>query len=181
MTTMFEPFVGVPQSAIRLGKMRDLSGTAIALYVALCHESERYSTREIMRTVAKLQALVGRCPNSLAKARVELVRAGLVQAEPFGPDGYTFLLCDPETGRPWPLAPREPFKLPRKNARPTDAPAGVTSTTHPRRPTKMDLAGTNFPFGANAPEQPSAPRKPVESIPQQPTEPRRWEGTDSIW
>jgi hypothetical protein len=181
MTTMFEPFVGVPQSAIRSGKMRGLSGAAIVLYLALCHESERYSTREITRTVAELQALVGRCPNTLAKARVELVHAGLVQAAPFGPEGYTFLLCDPETGRPWPLAPREPFKLPRKNARPTDAPAGVTSTTHPRRPTKMEIAGTSFPYGANAPEQPGEVRKPVESAPQQPSTASRWEGTDSIW
>jgi hypothetical protein len=102
MSVMFERFFGTPQSFVRLGKIKGISGAASKLYTALCHESERWSTREVTRTVAELQLLVGGSRNSHAKARAELIQAGLVQAEPYGAEGFIFVLCDPATGEPWP-------------------------------------------------------------------------------
>jgi len=84
MSVMFEPFFGLPQSFVRLGKIKDISGMALKLYTALCHESERWMTREVTRTVSELQALVGGSRNSHAQARAQLISTGLVRAEPFG-------------------------------------------------------------------------------------------------
>jgi hypothetical protein len=115
MTVMFNSFFGIPHSAIRSGIVKNLSGAAIRLYMALCHDSERYRTRELTRTVAELRELVGGSPGSHAKARDELVRAGLVQVEPFGQEGFVFQLCDPTTGEPWPVHPQERIAYTKKN------------------------------------------------------------------
>lgn len=72
----------------------------------LCHDSERYSTREFTRTAVQLIELVGGCRNSHAKARAELVKEGLVFVHSLGQDGFKFHLCDPETGKPWPYSPK---------------------------------------------------------------------------
>jgi hypothetical protein len=162
MSVMFPRFFGVPQGAIRLGKMRELSGFATRLYVALCHESERYSTRELTRTVAQLQALVDGSRNSHAKARSELIRAGLVQAEPFGTEGFIFHLCDPETGAPWPLHPQERALYQPKNGSAAVMVQDGASHAKPRKPPKIDCAGVSFQFGANASEQ-DGPVQPVTS------------------
>ena len=106
MTVMCKPFFAIPQAAMRLGKLRELGPVAFKLYIALWHDSERYSTRELRRTVAQLQALVGGSRNSHAKARAELVRVGLVVAEAYGAEGFVFHLCNPETGKPWQHAAR---------------------------------------------------------------------------
>jgi hypothetical protein len=162
MTVMFSKFFGVPQASLRGGKMKGLSGIAAKVYVALCHESERYSTRELTRTVAQLQELVAGSPNSHAKARAELIR---VQAEPYGTEGFVFVLCDPETGQPWPLHPKERAIYQRKGAAPAAVPLCATSHIQSRKPPKIDSAGTSFPFGANGPEQPSPLSKPIELDP----------------
>jgi hypothetical protein len=99
MTVMCPMFFGIPPAAIRRGIVKKLSGAAIRLYVALWHESERCCTRERTLTVAQLRELVGGSPNSYAKARKDLVRAGLVQIEPYGREGFVFHLCDPTTGK----------------------------------------------------------------------------------
>ena len=175
MTVMFEPFFGVPQSAVRNGKLKDITGSASKLYLVLCHDSERNVTRELRFTLNQLRKLTGLCLNTVAKARDELVKAGLVHAQPYGVEGYVFALCDPDTGRPWPLHPREPFKLPRKNARPTEANTRVTSSIRHRKPPKMEIAGSEFPFGANSPEERNAVRKGIESATQEPSLRLRWE------
>jgi hypothetical protein len=165
MTVMIYGFFGVPQVSIRGGKIKALSGVAAKVYFALWHESERYCTRELTRTVAQLRELVGGSPNSHAKARAELIRAGLVQAEPYGTDGFVFVLCDPETGQPWPLHPKERAPYQRKGAPPAAVPLDATSHVQPRKPPKIDSAGTSFPFGANTQEQSSIIQKSVEPEP----------------
>jgi hypothetical protein len=161
MSVMFPRFFGVPQGAIRLGKMRELSGFATRLYVALCHEFERYSTREVTRTVAQLQELVGGTRNSHAKARSELIEASLMQAEPYGAKGFVFHLCDPETGAPWPLPPQEKaLYQPKNGSAPVIMAQDGASHAKPRKPPKIDGAGASFLFGANAPEQ-DEPVQPV--------------------
>ena len=148
MTVMFPQFFGVPQSAMRRGILKGLSGSAIKLYIALCHESERCRSRELKRTVSQLRKLVGGAPNSHVKARRELARAGLVQFVNRGAEGFVFRLCDPVTSQPWPGDPKEPVPYQKKltvqpprssivtqsdplpsqvqNASPTDAPWRAT-------------------------------------------------------
>jgi hypothetical protein len=149
MTVMFERFFGVPQSVIRLGKLKELSGTAVKVYIALMHESERYRTRELTLTVAQLKELVGGSSNSHATARAQLVKAGLVQAESYGAEGFIFNLCNPDTGLPFPLHPREEIRYQKKKV-----PLPVVAQEAPyhaklRKPPKFDRAGTSFDFGAN--------------------------------
>jgi hypothetical protein len=149
MTTMFEPFFGLPQSAVRLGKLKSITGFASKLYIVLCHEFERCSTRERVFTVSQLQALVGGSRNSHAKARIQLINAGLVHAEPYGTEGFIFHLCNPETGAPWPLPPRERVILPRKGKLAAVATQDFSKSAAPRKPPKLDSAGTSFPYGFN--------------------------------
>jgi hypothetical protein len=149
---MFPKFFGIPQVSLRNGKIKGLGRTAAKVYMALCHESEYHSTRELARTVAQLQALVGGSPNSHAKARAELIRAGLVQAEPFGTEGFVFVLCDPETGAPWPLHPKERVLYKPKGATSAASPLDTATHVKPGKPPRIDSTGTSFSFGANAPE-----------------------------
>lgn len=163
MTTMAGPFFGIPQAAVRLGKLKNLSGVAAKLYLGLWHDSERFSTRELTRTVAQLQALVGGSPNSHAKARRELSQAGLVVAEAYGPEGFVFHLCNPETGKPWPFDPREPVPYERRKSL---SAGGRKAPAKAKKPPKIDGAGTSFPFGSNNPICSSAAlsRQPSPSL-----------------
>lgn len=146
MTTMIAEFFGVPKEAVRHGKLKTLSGVAFKLYVVLWHESERNLTREFTRTTRYLMDLVGGSRNSHAKARAELVRAGLAQVEPFGLDGFVFHLCDPNTGKPWPFHPKERIPYRRKG---TPSATPVQPGNQPRKSSKSEIAGTSFDFGWN--------------------------------
>jgi hypothetical protein len=148
MTVMCERFFAIPQAFIRLGKIKELSPIALKLYIALWHESERYSTRELKRTVAQLQKLVGGSRNSYTKAKSELAQAGLLSAEAYGSEGFIFHLFDPETGKPWPLGPKEKPPYQRKGA------SNGASTQAPTRSTKPQTipnTGADFDFGFNDP------------------------------
>lgn len=122
VTTMFPLFFGVPQAAIRLGRLKEISGVALKIYIGLLYDSERYQTRELMRTVSELRELVGGAPNSHVKARDELAAVGLVEFEERGTEGILFRLCDPETGKPWPGDPKEKITYQKKTARQAGTP-----------------------------------------------------------
>jgi len=155
MTVMIDKFFGLPQSFVRNEIVKGLSGSAIKVYVGLWHESERYMTRELIRTTRALIDLVGGSPNSHAKARAELARAGLLRAEQYGSDGFIFHLCDPETGQPWPFPPEE-----RMIYQPKGASRAIPSQTpvKARKAPKSDIAGTSFLHGWNTVS--SSPIKP---------------------
>jgi hypothetical protein len=123
VTVMFPCFFGIPHGAIRQEKIKNLSGFAVKLYVALCHESERYRTRDLTRTVAGLIKLVGGAPNSHIKARRELKEVGLIEYEERGSDGFLFRLCNPETGRPWPVAAKEKVPYIKRSVAEPNTPA----------------------------------------------------------
>lgn len=144
MTVMIERYFGIPQSAVRLGKVRSLSGAATKLYLVLWHESERYQTRELTRTTRQLRDLMGGARNTHAKAREELIEAGLLEAEPYGTEGFVFHLCNPDTGRPWAIDPKVAVPYRKKN----DALSEMApiSPAKSGKPPKIANAGTNFPL-----------------------------------
>ncbi len=152
MTVMVPLFFGIPQSVVRNGRIKRLSGTAVKLYIALWHESEYTCTRELTRTAKQLVELVGGHRNSIAAAQKELVKAGLVIAEPFGAMGFVYQLCNPETDKPWPGPPDVKIPYVKKNSEPTDVPEAVRLGKR-RKANNSALAGTNFPFGANVSRQ----------------------------
>jgi hypothetical protein len=143
---MCEPFFGIPQAAVRLGILRGLSPVALKLYVALWHESERYCTRELKRTVAQLQALVGGSRNSYSKAKGELARAGLLSAESYGMEGFVFHLFDPETRKPWHPDPKRKPLYQRKGSTPQASSQIPPKTTETPR---LLNTGADFDFGFN--------------------------------
>jgi hypothetical protein len=106
MTVMIGKFFGIPPGIIRLGKVKSLSGAAVKLLMALWHQSERNCTRTLRCTTAGLEELTGCSRNALITARADLVKAGLVQVEPYGVKGFVLHLCDPETRKPWPGDPK---------------------------------------------------------------------------
>ena len=151
MTVMIAEFFGLPHSLVRGGKLKKLNGTAVRLLILLWHESERLCTRELTLTDRHLTRFVKAHRNSLAAARTELKDAGLVVAEPFGPKGFLYQLCNPETGKPWPGPANVKIPYVKK-------PSSVTTESasqlcqRPKTILNSELAGVNFPFGANAPE-----------------------------
>jgi hypothetical protein len=171
LTIMIDRWFGVPQAAVRLGKLKQLSGVAVKVYLAICHDSERYRTRELTYTTKKLIQLVGGSPNSHRKARAELVKLGLVVAESFGGDGYVFEICNPATEKPWPLHPkvRVPYEKKAVSSNPTQ-----NSQIEVHDPTKMDAAGTDFPYGFNDPQLSTIP-----PIKPQKVSPLAWEDIGS--
>jgi hypothetical protein len=148
---------------------------AVKLYMALWHESERFCSREVTRTVAQLQDLVGGSPNSHAKARVELVEAGLVLAEPFGREGFVFHLCDPATGVPWPKDPREKVHYERTRESIREGDSSEPATFRKRKRPKGDIAGISFPFGANNPNSSSNPNEVMCQVDGGKPEPPTWD------
>src|ERR1039458_5817947 len=161
MTVMIPEFFGMPHSVIRDRKLKNLSGVALRLYIALWHESERYCTRELTRTTKALIDLVGGARNSHNKARAELVRAGLVIAASIGTEGFIFHLCDPKTGKPWPLDPRVKVAYQPKGTRPV---VGAQGSAESRKPSKIDNAGTSFAFGWSEDNCPPPEPQRQESI-----------------
>jgi hypothetical protein len=145
---MCEKWFGIPQTAIRLGKIKQLSPVALKLYVALWYESERYSTRELKRTVAQMQTLVGGSRNSYTKARSELARAGLLSADALGTEGFVFHLFNPETGKPWDPDPKRKLIYQRKGSTPQES---SQTLPMPKEPPRTLNTGTSFPFGSNDP------------------------------
>lgn len=107
MTTMIDRFFGVHQAIVREGLLTRLSPTAVKLCVALFHESERYCTRRLRLSTAKLKQLTGCSRNALMKARAELVDVGLIRIELNERQEFVIELCDPETGKPWPGDPKQ--------------------------------------------------------------------------
>lgn len=163
---MCEKFFGIPQSAVRLGKIKAISGTAYKLYSTLWHESERYSTRKRTYTTKALIELMGGSRNAHSKARAELVHAGLVEVKPVGDDGFTYHLCNPETGRPWPLPPNEKVMYQRKGT----LPAENTHDSQSAKPaSESDEDETSFSFGNNALEINSARQNSIA-----PASPLNW-------
>ena len=152
MTVMISRFFGLPQSLVRNGQFRRLTGAATKLYVVLWHESERTCERELTRTARQLIELMGGHRNSIAAGQKELVDAGLLTAEPFGEKGFVYELCDPDTGKPWPGPPSVAIPYVKKDS----VAGGVPEADRRRKPRKArnrELAGTSFPFGVNVPQR----------------------------
>ena len=146
---MFPQFFGVPQSAMRRGILKGLSGSAIKLYIALCHESERCRSRELKRTVSQLRKLVGGAPNSHVKARRELARAGLVQFVNRGAEGFVFRLCDPVTSQPWPGDPKE--RVPYQKLTAQQPRSSIVTQSDPPPSQVQNASLADIPWRASVP------------------------------
>jgi hypothetical protein len=117
MTVMLPQFFGVPQRLVRSGLLTRLKPAQLCLYVGLLHDSERYCTRELIRSDQQLTALTGVSPRSLRDARIKLQEHGLIQYQLHPGRRCTYVICDPLTGKPYPLDPKEKILYSRKTAK----------------------------------------------------------------
>ena len=78
-----------------------------------------------------------------------------------GTERFIFHLCDPKTGKPWPLDPRVKVAYQPKGTRPI---VGAQGSTESRKPSKIDNAGTSFAFGWSKDNCPPAEPQRQDSI-----------------
>lgn len=149
MTVMIDRFFGIPPGIIRLGKVKSLSGAAVKLLMALWHESERNCTRTLRYTTAELEELTGCSRNALITARADLVRAGLVQVEPYGVKGFVLHLCNPETGKPWPGDPKQRIIYVKKGAASHPQSSDDERVEKQRQDAAVEPAALNVPQSEN--------------------------------
>jgi hypothetical protein len=114
MTVMVELYFGVPQSVIRDGIWAEMSPTEQSLYVSLLFESERCRTRLLARTDSQLGEMTGLSSRSLCNARKKLQERGLVLYLSGAGNIYSYTICNPKTGQPWPGNPRDPILYKKK-------------------------------------------------------------------
>ena len=153
MTTMIDKWFGIPYAPLRSGQWAKLTPSEQHLYIALMHDSERYSTRELQRTDEQICALVGVKPRSLCNARKKLQELGLIVCQRGRGNVYRYVLCNPETGRPWPGPPKVRVDLKKKDK--PEAPAAADPTGPPTPPLP--------PSQIAAFRSPSEETRPVES------------------
>src|ERR1039458_3927214 len=168
MTTMIERFFGMPQALLRQGLLCKLSGSAMKLLIAVYHESERRSTRRLKLSTTELILLTGLSRNSLAKARIELINAGLVQIELNKRQEFVIDLCNPETGQPWPGDPKRPLPYHKKGSSFTAPPPDTAGAIAPLVETRIEVEYVKKQTRASGTVQPAFDRapSPAERPPQ---------------
>jgi hypothetical protein len=112
---MIDSFFGVHPYVFRSGLWRNLKPGEKDLYLYLMEESERCCTREIRATDAQMTTLVGTASRTLCNARKKLTEYGLITCKAGQGNRYTYAICDPKTGLPYPGDPRTPMVVPRRD------------------------------------------------------------------
>jgi|SRR5579864_4924795 len=114
---MIDSFFGVHPYVIRAGLWRSMKPGEKDLYLYLLEESERCCTREIRATDAQVTALVGTASRTLCNARKKLTEYGLITCKAGQGNRYTYTICNPKTGLPYPGDSRTPMVVPRRERR----------------------------------------------------------------
>jgi hypothetical protein len=135
MTTMFDKFFGMPHYVVRSGIWAAMKPSEQSLYTCLCHDSERYRTRELQRTDAQICELAGLSSRACRDARIKLAERGLVRYKRGSGNVYVYTLCNPETSEPWSGDPKQQIRYIKKSDRasPPVTPSAPTSTRLPER------------------------------------------------
>src|SRR5262249_25004302 len=145
MTVMLPKFFGVPQHLVRSGLLKRLKPAEVKLYLGLLHDSERYRNRELIRSDQQLTDLIGVSPRSLRDARIKLQEHGLVQYElPAGRKGR-YVICNPETGKPYPGDPRQSVPYLRKGTQASPVPRPDQRGEKAVEQQKMGSASSSLP------------------------------------
>jgi hypothetical protein len=126
VTVMFDRYFGLPQHVVRSRLWAEMKPSEWSLYVCLMYESERYSNREIRRTDAQLRELSSLSSRTLCNARKKLQERGLVACQRASGNVYLYVICNPETGIPWPGPSKQKILYRRKQ----DHAAPLSTDTH---------------------------------------------------
>ncbi len=139
MTVMIGRFFGLPQELIRRGIWKQMKPGEIDLYTCLAHRSERNRNRKLMVSDAEVHEEVGTAARTLCNARKKLQERGLIKYERERGGRYTYELCDPSTGRPYPgpsNVPVIPTKQDKANPEPRreNQDSGRSTESNGKRP-----------------------------------------------
>src|SRR5437764_11059587 len=102
MTVMIDRFFGLHQALVRSGVWKQMLPEGMGLYVCSMHQSERLCTRQLTVRDADIDENVGVAPRTLCNARKKLQERGLISYQRGKGGQYTYVICDPKTGRPYP-------------------------------------------------------------------------------
>src|SRR6476646_6914261 len=103
---MIDSFFGVHPYVLRSGQWGKMKPGEKDLYLYLLEESERRCTREIAATDAQIRSLIGAASRTLCNARKKLTEYGLITCKSGQGNRYTYTICNPKTGLPYPGNPR---------------------------------------------------------------------------
>jgi hypothetical protein len=106
VTVMLDSFFGVHPHVVRSGLWARMKPGEHDLYVFLMERSERYCSREIHATDAEIKKSVGLASRTACNARKKLQEYGLIQYRASTGNRYTYVICDPKTGQPYPGDPK---------------------------------------------------------------------------
>src|SRR5947208_2217899 len=108
----------IPQAIIRRSMLKEMTGSALKLYVAVLYEAQRYSNPNITLTSREAERTTGLSANSVSSARTALVDGGYLKAA-VSSRGCEYIICDPETAQPVlrtkSLTVEETTAMPRKS------------------------------------------------------------------
>lgn len=131
-----------------------MRGSSLFLYLFLCRTSDRKSSLQFKASDKEISEQTGASPRALCDARKNLAMLGLVHCERCPGGVYTYSLCDPETGQPFPGDPKTKAQYvkkekPASSERPT-ARQTTPSTASEKPATREASAGDiSFNFGYN--------------------------------
>lgn len=151
MTTMIPYWYGKPREFYDSPSFINMSHATARLYDFLFWMSDRRSSRKFDVLDEDITERTTLAKRTLALARKDLTERRLIVCNRL-PRGYSYVICDPSTGEPFPGDPKAKV-IPKKkpsNAAPAPAPAAVTPSAVPTKTT----TDTDFPFGHNLTPQP---------------------------
>ena len=116
MTTMIRRYSGFPPEIFERNLVPRMKGVALALYLFLCRWSDKKSSLEFRATDKEIRGQTGASTRALCGARVTLQTLRLIECKREPGGEYTYWLCDPETGVPFPGDPRLKAKYRKEDA-----------------------------------------------------------------
>jgi hypothetical protein len=131
---MIPYWYGKPREIYNTPRFIKMSHATARLYDFLLWMSDRRSSRKFDVTDEEITNRTTIAKRTLAISRKDLEQRGLIVCDRL-PRGYSYQLCDPETGLPYPGDPKAKI-VPKKKPLPVRA-EGV------------DLSDVDFPFGSN--------------------------------
>lgn len=133
MTVMIGRYFGMPQELVRSRIWRKMKPGEKDLYVCLVHRSERYTTRTMTVSDAEVTEEVGAAPRTCCNARKKLRELGLITYKREEGSAYSYELCDPTTGKPYPGPTKVPV-IPPKQRKSIITEQTTSPQVHPPQP-----------------------------------------------
>jgi hypothetical protein len=108
VTVMMESFFGMHKAVMQSGLYAIMKPGEKDLYAFLCFLSEHKCSREL-RAVKDSEVCTwsGSKPRTLTDARKRLQEYGLIRCVKSEGNKYTYTICNPATGEPYPGTPKE--------------------------------------------------------------------------